>query len=282
MILLKDGVKYFPYEYASEEELAQMVIEHYKEIFGVNTLYFDPQTMKTQIGIATRSDGLIITVELDVTNWYILEVELAEHPLHKHVIPQITTFNIAYQQPETRKKITDTLYNLIKQDPHKTAALHAQKIEDIHKCVTETIENPPTIAIIIDQKTPQLDPVCKNLPFNTKSTEFKTYTRENAGMSVHVHEFEPLYEKPAIPKTLLNILTVLEQVYKKEKTYDEAAKIAAKKLKLDERTVKHDCTADMGLTTKQFRKLLPDKERIRTLIIEKFPDHEDTIREALS
>jgi len=31
MLLLKDGVKYLPYEYTSEEELTQMVIEHYKE-----------------------------------------------------------------------------------------------------------------------------------------------------------------------------------------------------------------------------------------------------------
>jgi hypothetical protein len=48
MVLLKDGVGYFPHEYASEEELAQMVIEHYKDIFGVYSLFFDPQTMKTR------------------------------------------------------------------------------------------------------------------------------------------------------------------------------------------------------------------------------------------
>jgi len=48
MILLKDGVKYLPYEYASEEELTEMIVEHCKEIFGINTLYFDPQTMKTR------------------------------------------------------------------------------------------------------------------------------------------------------------------------------------------------------------------------------------------
>jgi len=63
MLLLKDGVKYLPYEYASEEELAQMVIEHYKEIFGANTLYFDPQTMKTHIGIKARNDGIIFATD---------------------------------------------------------------------------------------------------------------------------------------------------------------------------------------------------------------------------
>ena len=46
MILLKDGVKYLPYEYASEEELAEMIVEHCKEIFGINTLYFDKTPLK--------------------------------------------------------------------------------------------------------------------------------------------------------------------------------------------------------------------------------------------
>jgi len=75
---------------------------------------------------------------------------------------------------------------------------------------------------------------------------------------------------------------VLEQIYKKGKTYDEAAKIAAKKLKLYEGTIRAMCTRNIGLTSKQFRKLLDDKEKIKTLIIEKFPDYEDTIKEALS
>lgn len=29
-----DGVKYIPYEYEDEKELEQMIVEHYKDIFG--------------------------------------------------------------------------------------------------------------------------------------------------------------------------------------------------------------------------------------------------------
>jgi len=47
MILLKDGIKYNLYSYTSEEELADIVVEHHREIFGKSSLYFDPQTMKT-------------------------------------------------------------------------------------------------------------------------------------------------------------------------------------------------------------------------------------------
>jgi len=60
MLLLKDGVKYLPYKYSSEEELAKMVTEHIKEISGEKVLFFDPQTVKTNMKIEARSDGIIL------------------------------------------------------------------------------------------------------------------------------------------------------------------------------------------------------------------------------
>jgi len=277
MLLLKNGVKYLPYDYISEEELTQMVIEHYKEIFGTNTIYFDPQTMKTHAGINVRNDGIILS--LVQNQWYILEVELAEHSLHRHIIPQITKFNIAYQETETKRKLTEALYTLIRQDPYKTAALQTQKIEDAHKYLTETIDTPPTIAIVMDQKTPEVDAVCKNLPFKTRTTEFKTYTREKAE-NVQIHMFEPIYEKPPIPKNLLKILKVLELIYK-GKTYDEAIKMTAKKLKLFEGTIRAACTRDIGLTSNQLRKVIKDKEHFKTLLAEKFPEYESIINKTI-
>jgi len=279
-LLLKDSVRYLPYEYVDEKELEQMVLEHYKEIFGINTLYFDPQTMKTETGTATRSDGIIIPT--DNTKWYILEVELASHRVYDLIVPQIMKFNRAYRQPETRKKIANAIFTLIKKDPYKTAVFQTQKIEDTYKYLNEIIDTPPMIGIVIDQKTPELEAVCKDLKFETRTTEFKTYTRENAGTNVHVHEFEPLYETQPPPRTLQCILMVLELVYKRGKTYDEAAEISAKRLKLLKGDIKHRCTIDLGLKASQLRKLLNNKEKLTKSIIAKFPDYEDTIREAIS
>lgn len=280
MLLLKDGVRYFPYEYAREEELAQMVVEHCKEIFGKNSLYFDPQTMITNVGITARNDGVVLDIER--SKWYILEVELAQHSLRRHIIPQATDFSIAYEQLDTRKKLTKTISDLINQDPQKTAAFQVLKIQDIHKYLTETIDTQPTIAIVIDQKTPELDQVSRKLLFRTRTTEFQTYTREDAP-NVHIHLFEPLYEeKLAIPKQLLNFLTVLDQVYKKGKTYDEATKIAAKKLNIKEKSIRHDCTTDMGLTSRQFSRIIKDRTKLRKLITGRFPDYTDKIRETLT
>jgi hypothetical protein len=289
MILLKDGVKYSQYEYVSEEELAQMVVEHYKDIFGINSLYFDPQTMKTQIGIEARNDGLILAT--DQNRWYIVEVELAKHPLHEHIIPQITKFSIAYEEAETRKKIIDTLYRTIRQDPIRTATIQTQKIEDLHKILTDLIDMQPTIAIIIDQKTPELDHICKKLPFPTQTIEFKTYARENIGIGVHIHEFQPLFEKiikigPKKPlekrlQKLMQVLEVAELVFKEEQL-SKAFKKVAKQHGIVESSVRDKCTRQLGIDTEQFKEIIQDKNRFITFLKEKYPQCENLINKKLA
>jgi len=294
MTLLKDGVKYFLHEYVSEQELTQMVIEHYKDIFSIDSLYFDPQTMKTQIGIEARNDGIIVA--LDQNRWYILEVELAKHPLHDHIIPQITKFSIAYEEAGTRKKIINTLYSAIRQDAFKAATIQTQKIEDLHKTLTDLIDMQPTIAIIIDQKTLELDSICKKLPFPTQTIEFKTYTRENIGIGVHIHEYQPLLEekgkkekiekrpiKPLEegPQKLLQVLEVAELVFQGEEL-NKAFKSIAKQHGVHESTVRDKCTRQLGIDTYRFRDLIQDKSRFITFLKEKYPHYENMINEKLA
>ena len=293
MILLKDGVKYFLYEYVSEEELAWIGVEHYKDIFGINSLFFDPQTMKTQTGVEARNDGVILAI--DQNKWYIVEVELAKHPLHDHIIPQITKFSIAYEEAGTRKKIIDTLYRTIRQDPIKNATMQTQKIEDLHKTLTDLIDMQPTIAIIIDQKTPELDIICKKLPFPTQTIEFKTYARENIGIGVHIHEFQPVFEKrieiqptmrptmpsEARPQKVSQVLEVAELVFKGE-LLNKAFKNVAKQHGVIEGTVRDKCTRQLGINTEQFREMIQDKTRFMAFLKEKYPQYVNLINEKLA
>jgi hypothetical protein len=292
MILLKDGVKYFLHEYVSEEELEQMVVEHYKDIFGISSLYFDPQSMKTQMGLEARNDGIILA--LDQNRWYILEVELAKHPLHEHIIPQITKFSIAYEEAGTRKKIINTIYTAIRQDAFKTAIIQTQKIEDLHKMLTDLIDIQPTIAIVIDQKTLELDSICRKLPFTTQTIEFKTYARENIGIGVHIHEFQPLLEEKEKkiekrliepseegPQKLIQVLEVAHLVFKGEEL-NEAFKNVAKRHDVHESTVRDKCTRQLGIDTYRFRELIQDKNRFITFLKERYPQYENLINEKLA
>jgi hypothetical protein len=297
MILLKDGVKYLPYEYSSEEELTKMVTEHIKEIFGENALYFGPQTMRTQAGIESRNDGVVLTIDRNA--WYILEVELAKHPLPEHIIPQITKFSLAYEEPETRRKIVNALYNEIRADPIKTAMLKRQDIEDLHKALTDLINTQPTIAIIIDRKTPELDSLCKKLPFPTKIVEFKTYAREKVGKEVHIHEFQPLLEEKIeigkeieaqkiwekatrkVPQKLIQVLEVAELIFKGEQLNKAFKKVAAQH-GVHESTIRDKCTRQLNINTEQFKMLIRDKNNFIMFLKEKYPQHTMLINQILA
>jgi hypothetical protein len=290
MVLVKDGVRYFLHEYISEEELAQMVIEHYKDIFGVDSLFFDPQTMKTRTRIEARNDGVVLA--LNQNRWYILEVELAKHPLHKHIIPQITEFSIAYEETATRKKIVNTLYTAIRQDAFKAASVQTQ-IEDLHKSLTDQIDAQPTIAIVIDQKTSELDSICKKLPFPTQIIEFKTYAREKIGIGVHIHEFLPVLEekekierrqtKPSKegPQRLMQVLEVAALAFKGE-GLNETLKSVARQHGVHESTVRDKCTRQLDINTERFRELIQDRNRFVTFLKERYPQHENLIDEKLA
>ena len=290
MLLLKDGIRYLPYEYSSEEELTQMIIEHYKEIFGAGAMFFDPQTMKTQIGIEGRNDGIILATAEN--RWYILEVELSKHPLHEHIIPQITRFSIAYEEEGTRKKIRDTLYNAIKQDILKKTVIDNQN-EDPYKMLTDLIDMQPTIVIIIDQKTPELDRICKKLPFPTQTIDFKTYKREYIGIGVHIHEFQPLWERKEKiemqqirlpeegPQKLIQVIEVAELVFKGEEL-SKAFKSVAKQHGVHISTVRDKCTRQLDIDMGHFRELIQDKNRFMTFMRERYPQYQNMINEKLS
>jgi len=57
----------------------------------------------------------------------------------------------------------------------------------------------PMFLIIIDEQTKELEEAVERLPLPTKVLEFKTFVRENAGITFHAHLFEPLFRLGATP-----------------------------------------------------------------------------------
>jgi len=302
LILLKDGVRYLPYSYKSEEELEDIVAEHYKEIFGERSLLFGKKTMKTSAGVASRNDGIVIS--LHENKWFIIENELSQHDLYTHIVPQITKFSNAYKSLGSRKKIVNALYQAIKVDPIKNAIFQKEKIGDIHKFLTDLIDFQPTIVIIIDSKTQELDEVTKSLPFPTIAIEFKTFVREGVGSSVHIHLFEPIFKKKIapvfdtkekvifpqaelktymvhsrttkIPRALEQILAVVKIMYQ-GKSFAVSVKKVARELGVKESTVRDKCTRQLSLNTDKFIEIAEDRDRLKLLLQAKFPKYNQLI-----
>lgn len=194
MILLKDGVKYFLHSYDSEEELKGMVIEHYKEVFGSDSIYFDFEPkLRSRAGIGSKPDGCVIVLRPEL-HWIILETELSKHPLYEHIIPQISKFNKALENPDNRAKIVDAMHDMVNKDYSKRLLLEKSGIvKEVYKFLSKVVSKKPDIAIIIDEKTEELEEVLGMLPFKPEVVEFRTFKREGVGLGVHIHLFEPLY-----------------------------------------------------------------------------------------
>jgi hypothetical protein len=193
-LLLIDGVKYQLWTPKDEEkEFHPIIREHAKEIFGENSFYFDVRhTLKTASGIGSIPDAYVISLK-ERYQWFVVENELASHPVYDHIVKQLTKFINGIENQNAKSQILDILYDEINKNPVLKATVRKLiDTEDVYHLLSKLFSKPPRIVIIIDQKTPEIEEACRVLKYQTDIVEFKTYVRENAE-TVHVHSFEPLY-----------------------------------------------------------------------------------------
>ena len=206
MIILIDGVKYILKNPNSEDDLEKIVEKNYKYIFGDNSFYFNfKRKVKSKSGIVSIPDGYLIIFN-NIPQWYILEVELASHPLYDHIIPQLTKFNRAIEEISTKKSLIDMFYDEIKKDLVLEANIK-NKIGsgEIYKFISDLISVKPKIIIIINEKTNELNEVTRDIRGDIKILEFKIFRREFISEEVEAYLFNPIIdfkniEKPIIPK----------------------------------------------------------------------------------
>jgi hypothetical protein len=211
-MLLIDGVKYELWTPPSEDEFEQIVKEHAQDIFGEDSIYFDlKKGLITKAGIGTIPDGYVISFQ-NPPCWYICEVELHLHPLYAHIVPQITKFINSVKSFETQREIINALDREISGDPFKeTIVKNRTGSSEVYRFIANLISKPPILAIVIDQKTQELEEVCGSLPIEVKVVEFKTYIREGVGLPVHAHLFEPLRKPPPNLPQIPSVQTTISQ-----------------------------------------------------------------------
>lgn len=197
-MIIKDDIMYLPYWYTDENDIESMFRKHADIIFGNFSLFFDGTKIKSNSNIGSIPDGFVVT--LDDERWYVIEVELATHPLHEHIVPQISKFNTAIKNFDTRKKLIDAFYNVIQADiqlRNKFDFIESKK--EIYKFLTDCINKKPEILIIIDEKTDELKEICESLPFASKVLEFKTYYTKNIGTNFYIYLFDTLKDYNGVP-----------------------------------------------------------------------------------
>ncbi|MBM3142524.1 MAG: hypothetical protein FJ005_05700 [Chloroflexi bacterium] len=196
-MLLIDGVKYGVWTPPSEDEFERIAKEHAQDIFGENARYFDlKQKLKTGAGIGSIPDAYVVAFD-NAPCWYIVEVELATHPLYEHIVPQITKFVNGIQNPRSQNEIVNAIDDEVA-DNSVLAAWVKTKIEQTerHKFLANLIAIKPKLVVVINEVTEELREVCDivSKSLQTKVVELRTFTRQGIGLAVHAHLFEPLIE----------------------------------------------------------------------------------------
>ena len=166
-MLLIDGVKYILWTPKDEEkEFHPMVRSCSKEIFGEDSVYFDVRhKLSSKSGIAAVPDAYVITLSKPY-EWYIVENELASHPVYSHIVPQISKFVDSIEELETQRDIRDILDKEVNEDVVLKAFIEKKTGQDSYRFLTELVSKPPKIALIIDKKTPEVEKASKSLNKN--------------------------------------------------------------------------------------------------------------------
>ena len=151
--------------------------------------------MKTLGGVGSIPDAYAITLSKPY-KWYLVEVERSTHSIFGHIVPQLNKFVQGLKDPKSRRIIVESLYNEIKSDEIiETIVRKRIGSGEIFRFLSATIDKPPILVVIIDEKTKELDDACSSIPITEKIIiEFNIYQRDDASIK-NAFLFNPIKGK---------------------------------------------------------------------------------------
>lgn len=193
--LIYKGNIYIPYEYKSEKEFELEIVANSKAIFGQHSLYIDVKKKLVNDNIVTIPDGYLIDTSFEKDpHLYIIENELSKHDPYKHIGEQLLKFAISYKTSGRKIKtfLLDYITNTKENESFINEFLFRSNYRNIDALLEDIIfEKSVSAIVIIDQITPDLDNVLKQLTMKIDLLEFQTYVNYNE----KIHKFDPFQEE---------------------------------------------------------------------------------------
>ena len=196
-ILLKDGVRYVSHKYAQESELQDLVEQNVEWIFGESAVFLPGSKIgspRGQKGAKGIPDGFVILIEQK--KWAIIEVELVSHPIHDHIVAQVSRFSQAWRKGDTSKELANHFFQKCKNSKLIQSKFDKFGVkEEVFEFLTSLLRQDPLLVVIIDEMTPELEDVKESfLKYQTTWSIFKTFRREGLSDIVPIYQFDPLYD----------------------------------------------------------------------------------------
>ena len=162
-----DENKFTEADFESEKNFEITIRDNSKLLFGNKTIYLDTKNKIESKSLGNSiPDGILFDLtDKDNPEFYLVEVELANHDFYDHIFPQITKFFAFYKNSASTSKLIETLFRLIKSNPslENEFKKYLDK-KELYKWLKDTIENSQNILIIIDENKPEFKEI------------FETYT----------------------------------------------------------------------------------------------------------
>jgi hypothetical protein len=178
-ILVKDGIKFMQPDFIGREsDFEKIVFSNFQFLFGSNSILFTKQKIRTSTGVGTIPDAFVMDFENE--KWYIVEVEISNHDVYMHVVPQLTKFSSTLNNPLTRKQLIKYFDTEINSNPSFKNLLLQNGKSEFYKSISEIVERQPELIIIIEKKHEELSSISNSLPFKKIISVFKVFCRNGA------------------------------------------------------------------------------------------------------
>jgi len=182
-------------------------------------------------------------------------MELSSHPLHEHIVSQVSKFITGIYNPNIQRTIVNAIDAEIARDDFLKLKLRkAIEPTETYRFLSDLISRPPVLSIIIEKNTEGLREAISTLAHSQiKIVEFQTFNREGAGLLVHIHMFEPLYRAG------------ITEVFSKSNGSKVVPSIA---VELEHTLTKRDLEADRFRIPKKDRQFFPTDGKEFELIVD--------------
>jgi len=218
--------------FENENELENFVFEErsLNRFFSEDRLFLGKESkklIKTKVGIGTIPDGILLDIEN--SNFFIIENELMIHDVFKHIVRQIIKFVVSIRNKETITKLRDVFMEIIMKNKEKYFPIfekYGVEQLNIYSELENILENEPQLYIFIDEINDDLSDFCSIIQdsINIKIIKVLKF-KENSDYSYQFDDMQYRYErggsKPIIerraPEKYNEIFNKLIENFKKER-----------------------------------------------------------------
>lgn len=187
-LIVSESSKFSLHNYKTEKELEKLAVGHSKDIFGKSSVYLDiKKKIVSKKGISGIPDGFLI--DFESSKFYIVEVELSDHDIVRHISNQLIRFKAAMGNSAMRAGMTKEFYGKILKEQPSTS------FEDVQKIMNKQFG----IIIIVDSVSEQLTEIVGVLAQDgteVLAIPFETYVDSKNN---HIHKFTT-FTKDALDK----------------------------------------------------------------------------------